>query len=301
MNKEKVEWIKAGDFFPLLMKRMKKFFVFAEVVSFLPGMFGIIFIIKWHVVNITIQTPILNIAAYIAVLALISTFLFFLFIVTTALFFYAFRDLKKRHEIDRYLLECDWCSSQFAYEIWKEIARYLTDNGIEFSIKKCDEPLSYLGDAYDIILEEKRIKISQYRYRNTGKKAVIWISIGILNPANNESVKFMKQLKKDIKGLMERMPEENPFCNRCDGKTKDICYGGTGVADRSKKTADDMRMFERMDPNKDKETLQYFIERKEKLGKNWYGNEDMEKMYEMARAAERYEIIETSDCLSEIR
>ncbi|MCK4614756.1 MAG: hypothetical protein KAU14_08130 [Thermoplasmata archaeon] len=277
MNPLKLEWIEAKDFFN---KRIKSHTLLSWAISpvFLAIWIGYIIIVYYNFPSLTLGLKIL--------LIIMGIFFFLPFLTFTVLHYFAWKRLKWLRKMDKYLLECKWCGRLLPSEIWKEITRYLTKKRVNFTVEVITDSWTKLINIYNIFCQEKGVKISMYGpCKHRGKIPINWVSIGILDPKNKEFYTHMNQMKREIKSLMEKMPEENPFCKRCFGNRSVVCYGGKYFHnDHTLK----QKLFDKIDPYKDEETLEYLVDLKERLGDEVLRKDDEIKLKKLAETTDTY-------------
>lgn len=175
-----------------------------------------------------------------------------------------------RAKVEKSVLECRWCKSRFSSEILKTIERVLIKRGIMYKIQN----RNYVGKGLlrDMVLPQENVMISFFGpMRSTTwiaftKQYSNWVGIGTTKPQNKDSLKSLEYLKSEILQIIREMPVKNEFCKRCDGTHNSICYGGVSNSTIGGHVAAINTLLEKIDPFKDEETLQYLINRKEKLG-----------------------------------
>jgi len=211
----------------------------------------------------------------------LATFVLGLGYVCFTLEFLAIRkDLKARERIERSILEYSWCRSAFPHELWKTVHRFLDSKDIIHSIKRDEDRNEIITPTPDIVLPEYGIRISFYGPQipcifNLYRQSPNRITIGIIKRMPG-SKQFRKYLKKEIAGLVHRMPQENEFCKRCNSSSRSTCYG-EDHDHAGECPAIVNRILAKVDPYKDEKTQKELIRRKEK-----YHGERLETVHEWA-------------------
>ena len=156
------------------------------------------------------------------------------------------RTIKIEQSLGGEFICCEWCKSFSPHEIWKAIARFLEKNEIPFEVdyRKGNKDFSTLipfVQKFDIrqmkfftappaspkqalFLREHNIRIAVTTPLLTNPN---WIYVGEIsqNGGGQCDRNLLIFLKREIKTIIEKMPEENSFCTRCEGKLKSVCYG----------------------------------------------------------------------------
>ena len=280
MDIEDLEWIDSEKFFPHIMKLIKLELTIFPLMFIPPlcGMVYLIFVLEWN----------------LCVWLILAFYLVLLGVVYEYSVLRPYFAAKRRREIEKYFLQCPWCDSYFSQEIWKEIARYLTTQGIEFFVNVPNLDIdNILRHRLDIVLIKIKIRISFYCPSYLGidrKYSTLWIGIGSFEPENEVSVKFMEKLKREIKKVVEKIPERNPFCKICPGKNSYVCYGGRVPTTEEHFDEELAKSLFEMDPYKDEETLQYLVERKKRLRDEILTKEQQKEFIRFAKQKKGYEI-----------
>ena len=277
----RLKWIDGKEFFDPLQKSIRILAIcFAPAIF--PLMLGFLpFFLPHDPWNIVSQ---LCLGCFMIFLSVVMIFGFYSDV------WAPFLELKKRRKVERFFIQCPWCRSDYTQEIWKSIARTLEDQGEDIVIKVQNLSSTSLCHKLDVVLKTRRIRISFYRpfyFFDKKKRSTVWLGLGLLEGGDR---KFLKQLKRDIKELLEGLAEENPFCSQCKGGGADICYGGWHQnTSRNFDYTLAVNLF-RLEPFYSEKILKFLVKQKEELADKWVGTEEKERYAKMARKTESFDI-----------
>ncbi len=271
MNDSTPEWTDGSEFFSQIGKEWKLNICLSSILL-LPTFFPIYYLRTVYGEDL---------CCYFGILFYAS----FGLIVYTPTLLPLLSEIKKRRNEDQHFLKCDWCSSHYSQEIWKEVARYLEEKELDYTLK-IPYMILPVHHVFDLTVKEEGIRFSQYGpVKTSGKKRIIWLAFGI-SPSSKIEGTGIEALKTEIRDRIQSMPRENPFCQLCPGRATDVCYGSHFEKDRRAEERENKRLA-MIDPYKDEKTFGILLNRKMKLKKG-QTREQLNELYTIAETSETY-------------